>query len=116
MTDALVHRLLWEVRVLRILVLALAVGGAGVLAQDLPANDSPIVTRELVVARGEQGETLRLSADRRQALELVDADGRVRVRLAMGSTGPSLLVFDARGRSQEMFSPSFGVRPITPQE
>jgi len=116
MTDALVRRLLWEVRVLRILVLALMVGGAGVLAQDLPANDSPLVTRELLVARGEQGETLRLSADRRRALEFLDAEGRVRVRLAMGPTGPSLLVFDSRGRSQDIFGPSFGVRPLTPED
>lgn len=47
MSEALVRRLLWEVRVLRILVIALAIGGTGVIAQVLPLNDSPIVTREL---------------------------------------------------------------------
>jgi hypothetical protein len=114
MSDALVRRLLWEVRVLRILVIAFAIGGAGVLAQDLPANDSPLVTRELLVTRGGAGETLRLSADRNRALELVDAEGRVRVRLGMSSKGPSLRVYDERGRSQEMFGPDFRLRPLTP--
>jgi hypothetical protein len=113
MSDALVRRLLWEVRVLRVLVIGLAVGGAGVVAQDLPLNDSPLLTRELTVARGEKGESLRLSADRRAMLELIDAGGRVRVRLAMGARGPALLVFDERGRSQDMFGPNFGVRPLT---
>lgn len=113
MSEALVRRLLWEVRVLRILVIALAIGGAGVIAQDLPANDSPLVTRELIVARGENRDTLRLSADRRNAFELVDAEGRVRVRLGLGPKGPSLLVFDERGRSYDVFSPNFSLRPLT---
>jgi len=38
------------------------------------------------------------------------------VRLAMGPNGPSLLVFDSRGRSQDIFGPSFGVRPLTPED
>ena len=113
MSDALVRRLLWEVRVLPILVVASLIGGAGVLAQDLPANDSPLVTRELIVARGTDNETLRLSANRNAALELVDAEGRVRVRLGMGSRGPSLLVIDERGRSEDLLAPGFRVRPLT---
>jgi uncharacterized membrane protein (DUF4010 family) len=113
MSEALVRRLLWEVRILRILVIALAIGGAGVIAQDLPLNDSPIVTRELTVARGEKGEMLRLSADRRATLELRDAEGRLRVRLGMGPKGPSMLIYDERGRATEFFGPNFGVRPLT---
>jgi hypothetical protein len=114
MSEALVRRLLWEVRVLRIFVLCLAIGGAGVLAQDLPLNDSPLVTRELTVGRGENGESLRLSADRGAAtLELRDADGRVRVRLGMSGTAPSLTTYDERGRPMEQFGPNFRVRPLT---
>ena len=111
MSEALLRRLLWEVRVLRILVIALAIGGAGVIAQ--PLNDSPIVTRELTVARREKGEMLRLSADRRATLELRDADGRLRVRLGMGPKGPSMLIYDERGRATEFFGPNFGLRPLT---
>lgn len=113
MSEALVRRLLWEVRVLRILVIALGVGGAGVIAQDLPLNDSPIVTRELTVARGDRGELLRLSADRRATLELRDTEGRVRVRLGMGAKGPSLLVFDERGRNVDFFAPQLRLLPLT---
>jgi len=113
MSETLVRRLLWEVRVLRVLVLALAVGGAGVLAQDLPLNDSPIVTRELTVTRGARGDALRLSADRQATLELRDAEGRVRVWLGMTPRGPSLKVYDERGRTTEYFAPGFRVRPLT---
>jgi hypothetical protein len=113
MSEALVRRLLWEVRLLRILVIVLGIGGASIMAQDVPLNDSPILTRELTVARRDKGESFRLSADRRATLELRDEEGRVRVRLGLTAKGPSLLVFDERGRSQEMFGPSYRTLPLT---
>jgi hypothetical protein len=114
MSDALLKRLLWEVRVLRVLVLGLALGGGATLvAQNTPENDSPLLTRELTVARRDSKESIVLGAEWRPTLEMRDEGGRVRIRMTLGPNGPSLQVYDERGRSDDIFDLKPRLRPLT---
>jgi hypothetical protein len=113
MPDAVLRRLLWEVRVLRVLVLALAVGGVSLAARQGEPNDGPLVTTELTVKRADKTESLVLGTEPKPRLELRDEKGRVRVRLSMMANEPAMIVYDENGKADNIFDPKPRVRQLT---